>query len=94
MGKGRLFEAGRYATGASPFGALDMCGNVWEWTASGFKDYPGRKTASSLIGAGLKVIRGGAYDARLKNATTTYRGAVSPDRAYDKTGFRCARDAK
>jgi formylglycine-generating enzyme required for sulfatase activity len=92
--KGRLFETGRYAPGASPFGALDMCGNVWEWTASDFKDYPGHKIASSLVGAGLKVIRGGAYDAVLKNATTTYRGAVSPDRAYDKTGFRCARDAK
>lgn len=92
--RGRFFEAGRYAPGASPFGALDMCGNVWEWTASDFKDYPGRKIASSLAGAGLKVIRGGAYDVGLKNATTTYRGAVSPDRAYDKTGFRCARDAK
>jgi len=92
--KGRLFETGRYAAGASPFGALDMCGNVWEWTASDFKDYPGRKIASSLAGAGLKVIRGGAYDAGLKNVTTTYRGAVSPDHAYDKTGFRCARDAK
>jgi formylglycine-generating enzyme required for sulfatase activity len=92
--KGRLFAAGRYASGASPFGALDMCGNVWEWTASEFKDYPGRKIASSLAGAGLKVIRGGAYDVALKNATTTYRGALSPSRAYDKTGFRCARDAK
>jgi len=92
--KGRLFEAGRYAPGASPFGALDMCGNVWEWTASDFKDYPGRKIPSSRAGSGLKVIRGGAYDATLKNATTTYRGAVSPDRAFDKTGFRCARDAK
>jgi len=92
--KGRLFEAGRYAPGASPFGALDMCGNVWEWTASDFKDYPGRKIASTLVGSGLKVIRGGAYDAGLKNVTTTYRGAVFPDRAYDKTGFRCARDAK
>jgi formylglycine-generating enzyme required for sulfatase activity len=91
---GRLFDAGRYVTGASPFGALDMSGNVWEWTASDFKDYPGRKISSSLVGSGLKVIRGGAYDADLKNATTTYRGAVSPNRAYDKTGFRCARDAK
>lgn len=91
---GRLFDVGRNASGASPFGALDMCGNVWEWTANDFKDYPGRKTASSLAGSGLKVIRGGAYDADLKNATTTYRGAVSPDRVYDKTGFRCARDAR
>jgi serine/threonine-protein kinase len=92
--QGRIFEAGRYPPGASPFGALDMCGNVWEWTASDFKDYPGRKTTSALAGSGLKVIRGGAYDATPKNSTTTYRGAVSPDRAYDKTGFRCARDAR
>jgi formylglycine-generating enzyme required for sulfatase activity len=92
--KGRLVEAGSYAPGASPFGALDMCGNVWEWTASDFKDYPGRKTPSALARVGLKVIRGGAYDATPKNATMTYRGAVSPTRAYDKTGFRCVRDAK
>jgi formylglycine-generating enzyme required for sulfatase activity len=91
---GKLLDAGRYATGASPFGSLDMSGNVWEWTATDFKDYPGRKTASSFAGSGLKVIRGGAYDEDLKNATTTYRGAVSPDRAYNKTGFRCARDAR
>jgi formylglycine-generating enzyme required for sulfatase activity len=92
--KGRLVETGRYAPGASPFGALDMCGNVWEWTASDFKDYPGRKTPSALADDGLKVIRGGAYDATPKNATMTYRGAVSPTRTYDKTGFRCVRDAK
>jgi serine/threonine-protein kinase len=90
----RLFEAGRYPTGASPFGALDMCGNAWEWTASDFKDYPGRKTPSALAGSGFKVIRGGAYDATPITSTTTYRGAVSPERAYEKTGFRCARDAK
>jgi formylglycine-generating enzyme required for sulfatase activity len=92
--KGRVVETGRYALGASPFGALDMCGNVWEWTASDFKDYPGHKIHSPLADAGLKVIRGGAYDVDVKNVTTTYRGAVSPDRAYDNTGFRCARDAK
>jgi serine/threonine-protein kinase len=91
---GRLFDVGRYPSGVSPFGALDMSGSVWEWTASDFRDYPGRKIASSLAGSGLKVIRGGAYDAEPKNATTTYRGAVPPDRVYDKTGFRCARDAR
>ncbi len=92
--KGRISEAGSYTAGASPFGALDMSGNVWEWTASDFNDYPGRQAPSALASSGLKVIRGGAYDAPPKNATATYRGAVSPDRVYDKTGFRCARDAK
>jgi serine/threonine-protein kinase len=91
---GSLVEVGRYPAGASPFGALDMCGNVWEWTAGDYRDYPGRKTPSPLAGAGLKVIRGGAYDVSPKRATTTYRGAISPDRTLDKTGFRCARDAQ
>ncbi|MGH9935145.1 MAG: SUMF1/EgtB/PvdO family nonheme iron enzyme [Blastocatellia bacterium] len=92
--KGSLVETGRYAPGASPFGALDMCGNAWEWTSSDFKDYPGKKTASSLASAGLKVIRGGAYDVAPPSATSTYRGAIPPDRVPDKTGFRCARDVQ
>jgi serine/threonine-protein kinase len=91
---GGLVEVGRYVLGASPFGALDMCGNAWEWTASDFEDYPGHKVASSLAGAGLKVIRGGAFDVAPKRATTTYRGAIPPDRIPDKTGFRCVRDAQ
>jgi formylglycine-generating enzyme required for sulfatase activity len=85
---------GRYAPGASPFGALDMCGNVWEWTSSDFEDYPGKKGASTLAEAKLKVIRGGAFDVAPKRATTTYRGAIPPDRVPDKTGFRCARDVQ
>jgi serine/threonine protein kinase, bacterial len=91
---GALIETGRYGPGASPFGALDLCGNVWEWTSSEFADYPGRKIASSLAGAGLKVIRGGAYNVMPQRATSTYRGAVPPDRFFDKTGFRCAREAQ
>jgi len=91
---GALVETGSYASGASPFGALDMSGNAWEWTSSDFKDYPGRKVASSLAGAGLKVIRGGAFDVTPQRATSTYRGALSPDRIPDKTGFRCARNVQ
>jgi formylglycine-generating enzyme required for sulfatase activity len=91
---GALIETGRYEPGASPFGALDLCGNVWEWTSSEFADYPGKKARSSLAGAGLKVIRGGAYNVTPQRATSTYRGAVPPDRVFDKTGFRCVREAQ
>jgi formylglycine-generating enzyme required for sulfatase activity len=91
---GSLVAVGSFPTGASPFGAFDMCGNAWEWTASDYEDYPGRKSPTALAGAGLKVIRGGGYDVSPKSATTTYRGAIPPDRVPDKTGFRLARDVQ
>jgi formylglycine-generating enzyme required for sulfatase activity len=85
---GRAVEVGRYSAGASPFGALDLCGNVWEWTASSLRSYAdGKEVARG------RVIRGGAYNVTRDRATATYRGVVQPDKAYDKTGFRCARDA-
>ena len=80
--------------GMSPFGAYDMVGNAWEWTASNFKAYPGRGLPANLPAGELKVIRGGCYESTKDYATTTYRagwparGAIT----YDQTGFRCARD--
>lgn len=84
----KIVEVGRYPGGASPFGVLDLCGNVWEWTASELRSY---QTQTVLV-PDLKVIRGGAYDVRNERATTTYRGAVQADKFYPKTGFRCAQD--
>jgi formylglycine-generating enzyme required for sulfatase activity len=40
------------------------------------------------------VIRGGAYDVAPERATATYRGIVRPEKGYEKTGFRCVRDAR
>lgn len=76
---------------ASPFGAKDLIGNAWEWTASDWVPYPGGQLQRSTSG-GEKVIRGGAWDTPRNIATATYRsGWVGPG---DKTGFRCARDAQ
>jgi formylglycine-generating enzyme required for sulfatase activity len=84
----RLVEVGSYSAGASPYGALDLCGNVWEWTASDLAKY----TTGQPETADIKVIRGGSADTPRDVATATYRGAVQPGKRYDKTGFRCARD--
>jgi Sulfatase-modifying factor enzyme 1/Double zinc ribbon len=86
--KGRVAAVGTYSQGASPFGALDMCGNVWELTSGNLFDYA---DITKVILPGM-VIRGGAYDVPRERATTTYRGVVPPDRGFDKTGFRCVRD--
>ena len=86
---GRIVEVGRFPNGASPFGVMDMCGNVWEWTSSSLLNY-----ANGSEMAPGRVIRGGAFDAPRERATATYRGVLPADRLRDKTGFRLARDAQ
>ncbi len=80
-GKGGTTPVGSYPTGASPCGAQEMAGNVWEWTSSLFKLYPysasdGREGANST---GNRVLRGGSwyFDARLARAA--YRARGRPD---------------
>ncbi len=87
-----LVDVGTYK-GKSPFGASDMVGNAWEWTASRLIAYPGGKLPEPASD-NVRVIRGGSYDENANGATTTYRGflKVSGDK-YDKTGFRCVKDA-
>ena len=88
LGKRRgTCEVGKYAAGASPFGALDMAGNVWEWTADFYsEDY-------SLKGNdGLRVTRGGTwfgYDAHDVRATLRFR--VQPEAENYGIGMRCVR---
>lgn len=79
--------------GASPFGAFDMVGNVWEWTSSDFRAYPGGQLPASLPAGDLKVIRGGSFESTKEFATTTYRTGWPARGAstYHQTGFRCVK---
>ncbi|HEX5733741.1 MAG TPA: SUMF1/EgtB/PvdO family nonheme iron enzyme [Blastocatellia bacterium] len=79
---------GGYATGKSPYGALDMAGNVAEWTDSDSFRYPGSQTTPKPG----KIVRGGSFRASKIYAMTTTRTAVLGDRTLPDVGFRCAKD--
>ena len=55
----QLADVGEYSKGASPFGAFDMVGNAWEWTASKLTAYPGGHIPQQP--KELMVIRGGSW---------------------------------
>ncbi|MGB9179747.1 MAG: SUMF1/EgtB/PvdO family nonheme iron enzyme, partial [Pyrinomonadaceae bacterium] len=90
---GGLVDVGTFK-GVSPFGAYDMVGNAWEWTASDLKPYPGGQLPVAPMGD-LKVIRGGSWKERPEKATATYRGYLLArgSKDYSATGFRCAMEA-
>jgi len=54
---------GAYPRGASPYGVLDMAGNVWEWTRSLYRGYPYDSTdgREDLGVDGHRVLRGGSF---------------------------------
>jgi iron(II)-dependent oxidoreductase len=91
--------AGAYADAASECGAVQMLGDVWEWTASDFTAYPGFEAfpypeySEVFFGPEHKVLRGGAWATRRDVIRTSFRNWDLPHRRQIFAGIRCARDA-
>jgi len=80
-------------TGASPYGVLNMSGNVQEWVNDWFQAYPGGDpNATREYGISHRVIRGGAYFDAPLNIRTTTREGLNPDLTLSYVGFRCVID--
>lgn len=81
--------------GASPYGVLDMAGNVWEWVSSAYAPYPyraddGREDPSARV---ERALRGGSYaSAGPGHLRCAARSRSFPGRRAAHVGFRIARD--
>jgi gamma-glutamyl hercynylcysteine S-oxide synthase len=91
--------AGAFADGAADCGAVQMLGDVWEWTSSDFLAYPGfapfpyPEYSQAFFGEEHKVLRGGAWATRRETVRPSFRNWDLPQRSQIFAGLRCARDA-
>ncbi len=88
---GQPAPVGSYPGGASWVGALDMYGNVWEWVADWYGEYPASRQVNPRGPARgeTRVARGGAYGWSAEEIGSTNRWGI-PWRQLETRGFRCA----
>lgn len=90
-------DVSAFPGGESALGCRQMLGNVWEWTDSLFKPYPGfepdlyKDYSAPWFEEGRHVLRGGAWATRSRLVHNGHRNYFTPDRNDIFAGFRtCA----
>ena len=100
--KNKVAKVGSFPKGASPEGAHDLIGNVWEWVKDDYTAYKGSEYKNEYLDSGYKVFRGQSssnighfpglmYDMALKEfARSGHREFSDPDQGGPDVGFRCS----
>ncbi|MFC2023756.1 formylglycine-generating enzyme family protein [Chloroflexota bacterium] len=87
-------QVGSYPSGASPYGALDMSGNVWEWVNdwynSDYYDVSPYSNPPGPVTGEHRVVRGGGWNRNLPYIRAAYRLDLDPSERVNTLGFRCA----
>jgi len=84
---GQTTPVDKYSQGASPFGVLDMAGNVWEWCLNTYH----KPFRTDIIGAEERCVRGGSWLDTSLYLRSTFRDRYLTHSSGNADGFRCTR---
>jgi formylglycine-generating enzyme required for sulfatase activity len=94
-GLGRTSPVGIFPGSESPYGCVDMSGNVWEWCTDWFSSgYYKESSDTNPIGpknGTRRVVRGGSWGRDARNCRASYRGIRRPSYRWNDFGVRLSR---
>ena len=90
---GRTTPVDAFPSGASPFGVLDMAGNVWEWIANAFVRFPKNGHMPQFEGNGCVSLRGGSFRRSKFYQYCSIRCDAEVDCRGSNNGFRLCANA-